>query len=218
MGRTRDDDRHALSARVATRVAATLARGDDCRIFVAGQNPATRLDVDQAPSRRVRRCVWHGRRLVLGGGERLGATAGDLFHDARIATARADAGAQLMLHHRQDDPGSDVEPGWPGKLALARRVAAIDRSGDRRAVARHAAAEANESRRLFQETPCDACRVRDSVDRPGNDRTGAPAARYLMPNLHAKIFAIVWRRSIVETKKQRVIRQLPQDPCLPLAI
>ena len=32
-----------------------------------------------------------------------------------------------------------------------------------------------------------------------------------MPNLHARIF-------IVEIKKQRVIRQLPQDPCLPLAI
>src|SRR6266404_2987803 len=72
-------------------------------------------------------------------------------------------------------------------------LAAIDRSGDRRAAARHPAAEANESRRLFQDTPCDACGVRGSVDRPGGDRIGAPAAHYLMPNLHAKIFAIVWR-------------------------
>jgi hypothetical protein len=39
-----------------------------------------------------------------------------------------------------------------------------------------------------------------------------------MPNLHAKIFAIVCRRSIVEIKKQRVIRELAQDHRLPSAI
>ncbi len=89
----------------------------------------------------------------------------------------------LTWIRRRPAVSGDVEPGWAGKLALAGRLAAIDRSGDRRAAARHPAAEANESRRLFQDTSCDACRIRDSVDRPGGDRAGAPAAPYRLSSM-----------------------------------
>src|SRR5437868_5624561 len=118
MGRPRDHDRHALSAGGATRVAATLARGDDCRIPVAGQNPATRLDVDQAPSRRVGRCVWHGRRPVLGGSERLGATAGDLFHDARVAPLALTQMLNLCFITGKTIQAATLSLAGPGSLPL----------------------------------------------------------------------------------------------------